>query len=106
MATNPADDKERPIPSGDTVLVDIEDQIAWVTMNRPEKRNAISPTLAAEMLNVIEDLAINDRRGVRVLTGSLLCGTDLKEYFRGTDHMSPEERGPSSASMHNRSISI
>ena len=69
MATNPADDKDRPMPGGDTVLVDIKDQIAWVTMNRPEKRNAISPALAAEMLNVIEDLAINDRRGVRVLTG-------------------------------------
>ncbi|HZT51444.1 MAG TPA: hypothetical protein VFA22_05905 [Stellaceae bacterium] len=28
------------------VLVDFEDRIAWVTINRPEKRNAISPALA------------------------------------------------------------
>ena len=27
------------------VKVEIEDGIAWVTMNRPEKRNAMSPTL-------------------------------------------------------------
>ncbi len=27
------------LPGGTTVLVEIADRIAWVTMNRPEKRN-------------------------------------------------------------------
>ena len=30
------------LPGGKTVLVDFDDGIAWVRMNRPEKRNAIS----------------------------------------------------------------
>ena len=46
----PRRSRERPFPGGKTVLVEFEDGIAWVTMNRPEKRNCISPTLAAEML--------------------------------------------------------
>ena len=36
---------EAPLPGGKTVLVSIENKIAWVTLNRPEKRNAISPEL-------------------------------------------------------------
>ncbi len=88
--------EKKALPGGNTVKVELEDGIAWVTMNRPEKRNAISPTLASEMLAVIEELAIDDRCGVVVLTGageSFSAGMDLKEYFRETDHLSPEERG-------------
>jgi len=29
-----------PLPGRNTVLVEIVDGVAWVTMNRPEKRNA------------------------------------------------------------------
>ncbi len=36
-------------PWGKLVLVEFEDGIAWVTMNRPEKRNAMSPALNEEM---------------------------------------------------------
>lgn len=31
-----------------TVKVELESGIAWVTLNRPEKRNAMSPTLNRE----------------------------------------------------------
>ena len=34
-------------PGGKTVLVEFEDGIVWVSMNRPDKRNCINPTLAA-----------------------------------------------------------
>jgi trans-feruloyl-CoA hydratase/vanillin synthase len=84
-----------PLPGGRLVLVEIEDRIAWVTLNRPDKRNAISPTLAAEMLNVIDELEVDDRCGVLVLTGagdSFSAGMDLKEYFRETDNLTPEQR--------------
>ncbi len=37
------------IPGGDNVKVEFEDGIAWVKLNRPEKRNAMSVALAAEM---------------------------------------------------------
>jgi feruloyl-CoA hydratase/lyase len=83
------------IPGGDTVLVEFDNGIAWVTMNRPEKRNAISPALAAEMLAVLNAIEIDPRCKVLVLTGagnSFSAGMDLKEFFRATDHMSPPER--------------
>ena len=41
------------LPGGNTVLVEILDRVAWVTMNRPEKRNAINPALSFEMLDVL-----------------------------------------------------
>ena len=75
-------------PWGKLVLVDFEDGIAWVTMNRPEKRNAMSPALNREMLATVSALATDERCGVLVLTGageSFAAGMDLKEYFRETD---------------------
>jgi trans-feruloyl-CoA hydratase/vanillin synthase len=84
-----------PLPGGNTVLVEIDNRIAWVTMNRPEKRNAINPTLSFEMLDVFEALEVDDRCGVLVLTGAgeaYSAGMDLKEYFRATDKMNYDER--------------
>jgi trans-feruloyl-CoA hydratase/vanillin synthase len=75
-------------PWGDNVLVEFEDGIAWVTLNRPEKRNAMSPALNEEMRDTVWALATDDRCGVFVLTGageSFAAGMDLKEYFRETD---------------------
>jgi trans-feruloyl-CoA hydratase/vanillin synthase len=83
------------VPGGKTVLVEFEDGIAWVSMNRPEKRNCISPTLASEMLGVINALEADSRCQVLVLTGtgdSFSAGMDLKEFFRDNDHLSPPER--------------
>ena len=76
-------------PWGNNVLVEFEDGIAWVTLNRPEKRNAMSPALNSEMRDVVNALATDERCGVFVLTGageSFAAGMDLKEYFRETDN--------------------
>jgi trans-feruloyl-CoA hydratase/vanillin synthase len=74
--------------SGKHVRVEFEERIAWVTLNRPEKRNAMSPALNTEMLSVVKALATDGRCGVLVLTGageSFAAGMDLQEYFRETD---------------------
>ena len=71
-----------------TVKVEIEDGIAWVTFNRPEKRNAMSPTLNLEMRQVLEALELDEAARVVVLTGegtAFSAGMDLKEYFREVD---------------------
>ena len=71
-----------------TVRVEVDEGIAWVELNRPEKRNAMSPTLNAEMVEVLEALDADDDCGVLVLTGAgeaLSAGMDLKEYFREVD---------------------
>jgi feruloyl-CoA hydratase/lyase len=80
---------------GDTVLVTFDDGIAWVALNRPEKRNAMSPTLNREMLDVLDRLELDERCGVLVLTGegaAFTAGMDLKEYFRETDKATEIER--------------
>jgi trans-feruloyl-CoA hydratase/vanillin synthase len=71
-----------------TVRVEVADGIAWVELNRPDKRNAMSPTLNAEMVGVLEELDADDGCGVLVLTGAgdaFSAGMDLKEYFREVD---------------------
>src|SRR5215470_4145 len=71
-----------------TVSVEVEGEIAWVTLNRPDKRNAMSPTLNREMIEVLEALELDDDARVVVLTGageSWSAGMDLKEYFREND---------------------
>jgi trans-feruloyl-CoA hydratase/vanillin synthase len=71
-----------------TVQVTLDDGIAWVELNRPDKRNAMNPTLNREMVDVLETLDAEDDVGVLVLTGageSFSAGMDLKEYFREVD---------------------
>ena len=86
---------DKAAPSAKTVLVDIEDGIAWVTLNRPEKRNAISPQLSSEMIAALDALEVDQRVGVVILTGagnSYCAGMDLKEFFRASDPLTAEER--------------
>ena len=74
--------------SWETVRVELDDGIAWVELNRPEKRNAMNPTLNREMVEALLELDENDDCRVLVLTGagdSFSAGMDLKEYFREVD---------------------
>ncbi|MBC2651182.1 p-hydroxycinnamoyl CoA hydratase/lyase [Novosphingobium flavum] len=69
----------------DTVAVTVENRIAWVSFNRPEKRNCMSPKLNRQMRRVLEELEFRDDVGLVVLTGegtAWSAGMDLKEYFR------------------------
>jgi trans-feruloyl-CoA hydratase/vanillin synthase len=71
-----------------TVKVEIEEGIAFLYFNRPEKRNAMSPTLNREMRDALEVLELDDDAKVVVLTGegtAWTAGMDLKEYFREVD---------------------
>ena len=71
-----------------TVRVEVEEGIGWVVLNRPEKRNAMNPTLNREMRDVLKVLEFDDTVKVLVLTGageSWTAGMDLKEYFREID---------------------
>jgi trans-feruloyl-CoA hydratase/vanillin synthase len=82
-------------PGGNTVLLEIENRIAWVTLNRPHKRNAISPELMQEMLQVLDFVESSDRAGILVLTGAgdaYSAGMDMQEFFRASDPLTPEGR--------------
>ena len=68
-----------------TVAVTIENGVAWVALNRPEKRNCMNPALNRQMMRVLDELEYSDDVAVLVLTGegtSWSAGMDLKEYFR------------------------
>jgi trans-feruloyl-CoA hydratase/vanillin synthase len=70
------------------VKVDIRDGIAWVILNRPEKRNAMSPKLHFEMDDALEQLEFDDDAKVIIITGAggnFSAGQDLKEFFRELD---------------------
>jgi feruloyl-CoA hydratase/lyase len=72
----------------DTVSHFVENGIAWVSFNRPEKRNCMSPKLNRQMLRVLTELEYRADVSVLVLTGegtSWSAGMDLKEYFRETE---------------------
>ena len=78
-----------------TVKVEKEGGITWVILNRPEKRNAMSPQLHYDMLDVICELETDSETQVMVLTGageSWCAGQDLREFFRALDNNPAERR--------------
>jgi trans-feruloyl-CoA hydratase/vanillin synthase len=69
----------------ETVAFAVENGIAWVKFNRPEKRNCMSPKLNRQMKKVLEELEFREDVKVLVLTGegkAWSAGMDLQEYFR------------------------
>lgn len=74
------------------VLVERDNGLATVTMNRPEALNALSGDLMAALVETFNTLAAEDETGVVILTGAgraFSAGLDLKEMGSGT--------GPNSA---------
>jgi hypothetical protein len=67
------------------VKVRVHDGIAWAALNRPEKRNAMSPALHYEMDDALARLEVDDNVKVVVVTGeggNFSAGQDLKKFFR------------------------
>ena len=63
-----------------TLNLQVELQVAILTLNRPEKRNAISPTMIDELLGVLEEIERSPAR-VAILTGAgkaFCSGMDLE----------------------------
>jgi trans-feruloyl-CoA hydratase/vanillin synthase len=72
----------------ETVLIEKRDGITWLIMNRPDKRNAMSPQLHIEMDEALSELAVDPDTQVLVLTGAgeaFCAGQDIKLYFRAND---------------------
>lgn len=70
----------------ETIRVDIEQSIATVTMNRPDKKNVMNPRMHEEMVEALESLRYDDAAAVVVLTGAgdaFCAGMDLKEFLVG-----------------------
>ena len=64
------------------VRYEIRNRIAWITLNRPEKRNAINTAMRKALQDAFTDLKHNADVWVAVLTGeaTVFCaGKDLTE---------------------------
>lgn len=80
---------------GDNARLEIVDGVAWVTLNRPDKRNAINPGIVWEMNAIMDEVEVNDDAKVMIVTGAgdaFSAGQDLKEYFRIPDTWPAIER--------------
>ncbi len=62
------------------VLFEIKNETAIITLNRPEKRNAINQELLIHLYNYLEEVAANDKIRAAIITGkgkSFCAGLDL-----------------------------
>ena len=78
-----------------TIKLEREEGIAWLTLNRPEKRNAMNPTMHYEFLDALEEIEDDPETFVLVITGAgqaWCAGMDLKEFFREMDDKPRERR--------------
>ena len=70
----------------EAIHVENEGGITWLMINRPDKRNAMSPQVHLEMDETLDELAVDPATEVLVLTGAgnaFSAGQDIKLYFRG-----------------------
>ncbi len=70
----------------DVVLVDLEDGVATITLNRPEARNALDRAVRSRLPEVVTELEHDAGVDVMILTGAdpaFCAGIDLKELGGG-----------------------
>lgn len=72
------------LTEGKFTILEIRGAVAKITINRPEKRNALSRDAIRELLAVFEELRINDDIAVVLTTGAgdvaYCAGRDLSEF--------------------------
>jgi len=78
------------------LLVDIEERVATVTLNRPEARNALNAELRRAIPEAVRRLGDDPDVDVVILTGAdpaFCAGLDLKEIARGDHDLSASVGG-------------
>jgi len=66
----------------ETIIVEIEDHVALIKLNRPDALNALSQQLIGELQEALESADANDKVRCIVITGSekaFAAGADIKE---------------------------
>ena len=74
--------------SYETLLVSSADGVATITINRPDKRNALSNAVRAELIAAVDALKADDSVRVIILTGAgdkaFVAGADIGEFAQRT----------------------
>jgi len=76
------------------ILVDIEDGVGIITLNRPEKLNAMNRRLVSEMHEAVQRLDADDAVGCIVLTGAgraFSAGGDIHEQLEDDARFTDDE---------------
>ena len=53
-----------------TILLDVEDKIATITLNRPERKNAINTNMVNDWVEILDECRDNDDIAAIILTGA------------------------------------
>jgi len=80
----------------DQVLVQCVDGIATVTMNRPEKLNALTTAGFVELTNTLRELALDDRAAVVIVAGAgraFCAGGDVSSMAADAEFTEPTLEG-------------
>src|SRR5690606_4111909 len=76
--------------SYETLLAEIEDGVATLAVNRPEKRNALNATVRRELIEALDSLRARQDVRVLILTGTgekaFVAGADVAEFAQRTPH--------------------
>lgn len=76
-----------------TILCASHGGVTTITLNRPEKRNALSPTMMEELIAALDEAASSEHCGVVVLTGAgaaFCAGLDL-EHLEALATKTPDQ---------------
>jgi enoyl-CoA hydratase/carnithine racemase len=87
------------------LLLDRDPPLATITLNRPEKRNALSHALRIELAGAVAEIEADDAISVAILTGagSAFCaGFDLSEFTPGKETFQDPSVWTSGQLMHER----
>ncbi|ETW12068.1 enoyl-CoA hydratase/isomerase [Roseivivax marinus] len=66
----------------ETIIVEVEDHVAVIKLNRPDALNALNSQLLGELASALKDASANEKVRCIVLTGSakaFAAGADIKE---------------------------
>lgn len=83
------------IPEFETLILEVKDQIATLTLNRPERMNAFTETMMHELIAAFDYTDANDDVRVVIVTGAgkaycagadLGSGGDTFDYDKRADH--------------------
>jgi len=86
-----------------TLLIENRAAVRILTMNRPEKRNALNFELAKGLLDALKDADADESVGALVLTGAgqgFCAGADLSEFKELGTGLAAEERAELTMQLH------
>src|SRR5215472_5468816 len=73
----------------ETLLFDVRDAVAFVTVNRPDKLNALNDQVMAELSDAVERIAISPE-----IRGAIVTGAGPKAFIAGADIGDLSRQGP------------